>query len=197
MPEDLPVAQGTRAYMTVPTTAKRRKEAAGRRLAARIAQRGQVQDRPDEPAAHREQDGAAQEGAVLNQVRPDRGANVDERRADREHGADEQPDRDRDLESGVLLGEEDPGRSERMEPEKAAGRHERQRQQENARIAAALGRLPCGVAENERQAADDPEDDEVRAIVFEVGIELLTQQQRDKPHEGQREGEAPDGYDGS
>ena len=66
-------------------------------------------------------------GAVLDQVRPDRGANVDERRADREHGADEQPDRDRDLESGVLLGEEDPGRSERMEPEKAAGRHERQR----------------------------------------------------------------------
>ena len=36
-------------------------------------------------------------------------ADVDERRADREHGADQQADRDRDLEAGVLVREEDAG----------------------------------------------------------------------------------------
>ena len=41
-------------------------------------------------------------------------------------------------------------------------------------------------------AADDPEDDEVRAVVLEVRVELLTQQQRDEPDERQRSGDHPD-----
>ena len=88
-----------------------------------------------------------------------------------------------------------PGRSERMEPEKAAGRHEGQRQQQHSRVAAPLGGLARRVAEDEGKPADDPEHDEVGAVVLEVGIELLAQEQGDEPDQRQREREAPDGED--
>ena len=105
------------------------------------------------------------------------------------------PTGDRDLEACVLVREENPGGPERMETEKASGRHEGQRQQEHSSVAAALGGLAGRVAEDEGKPADDPEHDEVGAVVLEVRVELLAQEQGDEPDQRQREGEAPDDKD--
>ena len=66
-------------------------------------------------------------------------------------------------------------------PEEPAGRHEREGKQQDAGVSSPLGGLAGRVPEHERDAADDPEDDEVGAVVLEVRVELPTQQQRDEP----------------
>ena len=83
--------------------------------------------------------------------RRDSGTDVDERRAEREHGAQEQADGNGDLEPRVFLGEEDLGRPDGMEAQEAAGRHERQREQEDAGIAAPVRGLARRVPEEERR----------------------------------------------
>jgi hypothetical protein len=163
-------------------------QVARRRLAVRPAERRQVRNRPGEPRRHDQQHSGAQEPAVANhqrrQLRPD----VDERRCRREDGAHEQPYRDGDLEAGVVLGEQDPGRSEGMEAHEAARRHERERQEKDACVPAPLGRLTGGEAESERNGAHEPEEHEVEPGVDEVGVELGTKQQRHEPDQRQRDG---------
>ena len=90
------------------------------------------------------------------------------------------------LKPACSLREEDAGRPDRVEDQEPAGRHEGEREEQDARVAASVGRLARGVAEDERDRADDPEDDEVRAVVLEVRVELRAQQQRDEPDERQR-----------
>ena len=106
--------------------------------------------------------------------------------AGREHSAHEQPDRDGDLKPGILLREEDAGVPMACRPRKPPGGHEGEREQQDARVASPIGRLAGRVAEHERDAADDPEDDEVRPIVLEVRVELRPEQQRDEPDERER-----------
>ena len=89
----------------------------------------------------------------------------------------------------MLLREEDRRRPDRVEPEEPAGRHEREREEQDAGVAALVGRLACRVAEAERDRADDPEDHEVERIVLDVGIELRPQEQRHEPDQRQRGGE--------
>ena len=84
----------------------------------------------------------------------------------------------------MLLREEDRRRPDGVEPEEASGRHERQREEQNARIAAPVGRLTRGVAERDRDRADEPEDDEVELVVLDVGVELGAQEQREETDEG-------------
>ena len=64
------------------------------------------------------------------------------------------------------------GRPESVEPQEAAGRHERQREEEDAGIPTPVGRLTCRVAEAERDGAHDPEDQEVERIVLDMRVEL-------------------------
>ena len=79
-------------------------------------------------------------------------------------------------------------------PEEAAHGHERERQEQHARVAAAVRLLSGRVAEHEREPTDDPEDDEVGPVVLEVRVELLPQEERDEPDERQRRREHPGGY---
>ena len=129
--------------------------------------------------------------ASADQDRRDPGTDVDERRADGEHRAHEQAHGNGDLEPRVLLGEEDLGRPEGMEPQEAAGRHERQRQQEDAGIAAPVRGLAGRVPEEERHCAHDPEDHEVERVVLDVRVEPRAKQERDEPDERQRGGDEP------
>ena len=71
----------------------------------------------------------------------------------------------------MLLREEDAGRPDSVEPEEAARRHERQREEEDASVSASVGRLACRVAEAERDGSDDPEDHEMERVVLDVRIE--------------------------
>ena len=132
-----------------------------------------------------------QHPAMANQPRREVGPEVDERRRSREERAHEQPHRDRDLEAGAALREEDALRSEGVEAHEAARRHERQRQEQDAGVSAPLGRLARRVAERERDPADDAEDQEVRLVVVELGIELRAEEQRDEPDQGQEDREQP------
>ncbi len=76
-----------------------------------------------------------------------------------------------------------------MEPEEPAGRHERQREKQDAGVAPLIGRFSCRIAEAERDRADDPEDHEMERIVLDVGIELRPQEQRYEPDQRERGGE--------
>ena len=153
-----------------PDDSHRRDERAGRRLAARTTQRWQLGNGPDEPPSHHREDAHAQQRPAADQLRPDPGTNVDERRCAREDGAHEQPDGNGDLEAGVFLREEDSLRSDGVQAEEPAGRHEGEREQQHACVTAAIGRLARCVAEDESHAADHPEDDEVRPVVLEVRV---------------------------
>jgi hypothetical protein len=85
----------------------------------------------------------------------------------------------------MLLGEQDLRRSDRMEPEEATGGHEREREQQDARVTSPIGRLARRVTENECHRADDPEDDKVEPVVLDVRIEPRAKQQRHEPDQRQ------------
>ncbi len=146
-------------------------------------------DRQDEPRAHGDQHGGAQERAVADHRRCDARPEVDEGRAGREDGAHHQPDRDGHLEAGTVVGEEDVGGSQGVEPEEAAGGHEGEREQEDAGILAPVGSLPRRVADHEGERAGEPEDEEVEPVVLEVRIEARPEEQRDEADERQRRGD--------
>ena len=67
--------------------------------------------------------------------------------------------------------------------QESPGCHEGERQEQHPRVAAPVGRLPGHVPEQERHQPDDPEDNEVEAVVLKVRIELGTEQQRDQPNQ--------------
>ena len=52
-----------------------------------------------------------------------------------------------------------------------------------------VGCLACRIAESERHTADEAEDDEMRLMVMELGVELRPKQQRDEPDQRQRDRE--------
>jgi hypothetical protein len=76
----------------------------------------------------------------------------------------------------MLLGEQNRRRADRVEPHEAAGGHECEREEENARISASVGRLACRVSEREGDRTDDAEDHEVELVVLDVRIELRAEQ---------------------
>ena len=158
-------------------------------LAVRPLQRRQVRERPEKPHGHGGQHRRPELPSTAHQPRAELGPQVDERRANGEERGHEQPDRNRDLEAGAALGEEDADRAERVQAHEAPGRHERQRQEQDAGVPAPVGGLAGRVAEGDRDAADGAEDEEVRLVVVELGVELLPQQQRDEPDQRQRDRE--------
>lgn len=97
---------------------------------------------------------------------------VDECRRGAKHGSQEQSDRDRDVEPGEFLGEQDSGRPYRMQQQEQAGRQERERQQQHPSVPAAVGGVSGGVREHRRQAAHDHEQHEVQPWVGEVRVQV-------------------------
>jgi len=174
--------------MTVATIAIVTSRAPQRGFAAVAVQRRHLCHRHEEPPAHREQHGGSQRRTAADQELPDLRPDVDERRAGREDRAHEQPDGDRDLEAGERSREEDVCGPDGVKPQEAPGRHEGQREQQDPRVTAAVGRFTGRVAEDERHGAGDAEDDEVQPVVLDVRVELGAEQQRDEPDEGQRDG---------
>ena len=147
---------------------------------------GHACHRPREPHAHGAEDGDTQQRSMPDQRRCEARTEVDEGRAGGEDRTDHQPDRDRDLETGTVAGEEDVGGAQGVEPEEAPGRHEREGEQEHAGVAAPICRLARRVAEHERERAREPEDDEVEPVVLEVRVEARPEEQRDETDERQR-----------
>ena len=150
--EELPVARGADRVDRRPDDRKGGEHGPGRSLVVRPRQRRETGQRPGEPDGHGGQDGAAKLRPVAHHPPPELGPPVHERGARGEEGAHEQPDRDRDLEPGAALREEDADGAEGMEAHEAAGGHERERQEQHPRVAAAVGRLPGRIAEREREA---------------------------------------------
>ena len=142
---------------------------------------------------HRDEHRYPQQRPAPNQLRPDPRTDVDE------GGCPPQRPRSRAGRPGSRPGNRRaPARrgswaSRWRGAQEASGRHEGQREQEDASIAAPLGRFTRCVAENERHAPDDPEDHEMRSIVLEVRVELGAKQQRDEANEWQRRQEERDG----
>ena len=197
MSEEVPVARGAHGVDDRAEDRECGEHGSGRGLAVRLAQRWQVRERPEEPHGHDEQHRAAELRAVAHHPRPELGPHVDERRACGEERAHEEPDRDRDLEAGAALGEEDAGRPEGVQAHEPPGRHERERQEQHASVSATVGRLPGRIAECERDPADGAEDEEVRLMVVPLRVELLPQEQRDEPHQGQCHSEDGGDQDGA
>ena len=69
------------------------------------------------------------------------------------------------------------------------------RQEQHAGVPAPVGRLACRIAESERHAADEAEDDEMRLVVMELGVELRPKQQRDEPDQRERDREEAGDHD--
>ena len=84
-----------------------------------------------------------------------------------------------------------------MDPQEAARRHERQREQKDAGIAAPVRSLTPRVPEQKRRCARDPEDHEVEWVVLDVRVEPRAKQKRDEPDQRQRGGDEPAGNDSS
>ena len=84
-----------------------------------------------------------------------------------------------------------------MQPQESAGRHERQREEQDAGVPAAVGRLARRVAERERDRAHDPEHHEMERIVLHMRIELRPKEQRDEPDERERCGDHRHGDEGA
>jgi hypothetical protein len=110
---------------------------------------------------------------------------VDERRSCREDRAQQQPDGDGDFEARVVGREKDALCADRVQPHEAAGGHERQRQEEDAGVAAPVRRLPCRITEAERHRPDEAEEDEMEPVVLQVRVELPAEQERNQPDQRQ------------
>ena len=96
---------------------------------------------------------------------------------------------------GCSSREEDVGRAQRMQAEEAASGHEREREEQDACVAAPVGGLPRRVAEGERDRADESEDDEVQSVVLEMGVEVRPEEERAEPDQRER-GQDDRGQDG-
>ena len=73
-----------------------------------------------------------------------------------------------------------------MKPPVVMNARERRRTRASERRSAAS---PAAKPERERDPAGEAEDQEVRAVVLDVRVELLAEQQRDEPDERERAGE--------
>ena len=111
---------------------------------------------------------------------------VDECRAGGKDCADQQPDRDRDLEAGPVLAEEDVRRAQGVEAEETPGRHEGEGEQEHSSVPAPIGGVPRRITEDEREHAREPEHEEVEPVVLEVRVEPGPEEQRGQADERQR-----------
>src|SRR6516165_3595192 len=94
-------------------------------------------------------------------------------------------------EARKLFGDQDPGGADRMDGQEAACHEEPERQQEHARVAAAVGRLTNDEREQEGAAADGEEQHEVQPRAVPGGIELTSQEQRAEADERDKQSRHP------
>ena len=152
---------------------------AERRHASRPSTRAR---RPSAPRTAR-----AQQRSMPDQRRREARAQVDERRAGGEDRADHQPDRDRDLETrdGRCV-KRMSGVPRAWRPRKPPVAMKARESRSTRASPAPIGGLARRVAEDERERAREPEDDEVEPVVLEVRVELRPEEQRDETDERQR-----------
>ena len=117
---------------------------------------------------------AARAGAEL-----DRGSGSEDSR-------EQEPDRRRELEAGVLP-EQDAGRRERVQAEEACARDERERDEEEASVAASACRHADGVAERGRDRGGREHEPEVRRLVLPALVDDRPGEQ--EPEEDERRGD--------
>ena len=126
-------------------------------LAAELVQRRQLDDRPDEPDGQGGQHRPAQRHAVSHDERRKRGTHIDEPRSESEQSGEDEADGIRDLEPRVLVREQHSCGPERVQAEEPARRQEGERDQLDARVAAAVRRGAGGDGEHEDADADRQE----------------------------------------
>ncbi|MGI8523393.1 MAG: hypothetical protein ACR2K3_08810 [Nocardioides sp.] len=100
------------------------------------------------------------------------GAQVDERGSRTEHGGEQQPHRDGDVEAGPLLHEQDARRTAGVQEQELTGREEGQRQQQHACVTSAVRGVARRVGQTGGERAHGHEQDEVEARVGEVRVEV-------------------------
>ena len=110
-----------------------------------------------------------------------------ERRSGREAGCDQEPDRRGDLEACVLPGQEDVGRRQRVQSEKARGDEERERDQEHPSIAPSGGRLGHQEAEQKAEERRGEHEPEVGRLVLPGNVQVGNAEKKEEP--GERDGE--------
>ncbi len=122
------------------------------------------------------------------------GREVD-RRGGCEQAREQEPDRRCDDEARVGAFQEHAGRGQRVEPEEAGARHERERDEEEARVSQATGRLTGEVAEHEADERRDQDEPEMGRVVLPVGVRLRAGQQQREPGQRECEWKEPAGHD--
>ena len=104
-------------------------------------------------------------------------------RGGREEPRFEEADRRGDLEAGVLPGEQDSRRGERVQDEVAGGGEKRKPDQEHAGVGAPRGRLGEQEAEREGEGADQHDEPEVRRMVLPDEVVARLGEQDEQAHE--------------
>ena len=112
------------------------------------------------------------------------GSHVHECRRAAEQRCDQHTNRNRDLESRDLVVEENPRGSNRVDRQESARDQERERQEEHARIAAPLGRLPGEIRKHERAAADSQEQHEMQPRAGPLGSSARRKNNDTRPMSG-------------
>ena len=111
----------------------------------------------------------------------------------REDSGDDQPDRGRDDEPGVRAGEEDAGRGECMQPEEAGAGEERERDEDQPRVAVTAGGDVGQVREHDADRRRQQDEPEVARMMLPVAVELRSREQEDQAREREGEQDPRDG----
>ena len=93
------------------------------------------------------------------------------------------PHRRGDREAGVRACQKDAGCGQRMKAKEAGGRQERERDQEDSRVAPPAGCRPGGIGERRVDCAGDQDEPEVGRVVLPAHVEVgLRHEQRQASH---------------
>ena len=129
----------------------------------------EIRQRVEAPGGEEPEDQAAQEPLSSHHSRGGRGRQV-ECRGRREEPGDDEADRCRDDEAGVLVREEHSRRRERVESEEPRARDEPERDEEQACIVETAGGLSGEIAEHDADQRGHEDEPEVRRVVLPVDV---------------------------
>ena len=167
------------------------------RIARRLGGDGVVEgrqraQRDDRPGDERGADAAQEERAVADDRLGLSGAER-KRRGRGEDRAQEEPERRGDLEAGVLARDEDARRGEGVEPEEPGADQERERDEQDARVAPPRRGLAHEEAEREARDRRGEDEPEVRGLMLPVEVEARDPEEEEEARDGKREDGGPDG----
>ncbi len=149
--------------------------------AERGIERRQLRERDDRPNGHQREEPAEQEAGVPDEALRAYVPEL-ERRERREDAGDHEPDRRRELEAGVRPEQHGGGR-ERVQAEKAGARDERERDQQEARVAPPAGCDADCPTERRRESRRAEHEPEVRLLVLPRDVDRGAREQDREEHE--------------